>query len=290
MSKVSVVIPTLNAADRIGGLVDILKAQERVPDEIYVVDSSSQDGTADAARERGARVKVIDRSAFNHGLTRHEAVLETSGDFVCFLTDDAVPAGPAYLGNLLAPFADPEVALVSGRQLPKADARRFEQLVRGFNYGPESNVRTLGDLPRYGIKTYFATDVCSAYRRSAYLGAGGFGACDMSEDMLMAARFINAGYKVAYAADAEVYHSHNLGAAQQYRRNELIGRFLQEHADELGNVAEVGEGSSLAKSIAGQLVKEKDIPELLAFGVDCVARLAGNRAGRRHARKEAKRQ
>lgn len=283
---VSIVIPTLNAADRLSRLVALLQAQTVKPNEILVVDSSSEDGTAEIARNlRGVTCKVIDRSMFNHGMTRHEAFLDTTGDYVCFLTDDAVPVNNLLIENLLAPMSDADVALVSGRQLPKEDARRFEQLVRHFNYSSESNVRTKDDLRKYGIKTFFATDVCSVYRRSFYLDVGGFGHVNTNEDMLIAAKFINAGYKVAYAANAEVRHSHNLTPAQQYKRNWAVGYFLQEHETDFAFAGEVSEGMNMAKSVAGQLLKEGNISELFGFGIDCVARFAGNRAGRRAARK-----
>lgn len=286
-AKVSLIIPTLNAEGEIGALVESLLGQSRVPDEIVVVDSSSDDRTADIASSyREVAVEVIDRRDFDHGLTRDRALRRSSGDVVCFMTQDAVPANGAFVEKLIAPILeDPSIAISSGRQLPKADARRYEQLVRAFNYTGESNVRSKDDVPRLGIKAYFATDVCAAYRRSTYLELGGFGRTDMSEDMLMAAKAVNAGWRVAYAADAEVYHSHNLTPRQQYERNFAIGRFLERNADLLSCASEVGEGGRLARDVAATLVKEGNIFELLAFAADCAARLAGNRAGRRNARK-----
>lgn len=286
-ATVSLIIPTLNAEGEIGALIEALLEQSRVPNEILVVDSSSDDGTVGIASSyREVAVEVIDRRDFDHGLTRDRALRRSSGDIVCFMTQDAVPANDAFVENLIAPIlSDPSVAISSGRQLPKADARRFEQLVRAFNYADESNVRSRDDVPRLGVKAYFATDVCAAYRRSAYLGLGGFGRTDMSEDMLMAAKALNAGWKVAYAADAEVYHSHNLTPRQQYERNFAIGRFLERNGDLLSCASEVGEGGRLARDVAAALVKEGDIPELLAFAVDCAARLAGNRVGRNDVRK-----
>lgn len=285
--SVSLIIPTLNAEGEIGALVEALLGQSRVPDEIIVVDSSSEDGTVGIASSyREVTVEVIDRRDFDHGLTRDWALRRSSGDIICFMTQDAVPANEAFVEKLIAPILeDPSIAISSGRQLPKADARRFEQLVRAFNYTDVSNVRSKDDVPRLGIKAYFATDVCAAYRRSAYLELGGFGQTDMSEDMLMAAKAVNAGWKVAYAADAEVYHSHNFTPRQQYERNFAIGRFLERNADLLSCASEVGEGGRLARDVATTLVKEGDISELLAFAADCAARLAGNRAGRRNARK-----
>ena len=225
MTKVSLVIPTLNAEGDIEGLLNRIYRQTRRPDEVIVVDSSSSDRTVDIVKTfEWVRLISIERSEFNHGLTRDMALRESIGDIVCFMTQDAVPADEFYIENLIAPILnDFRVVVSSGRQLPKDDARRFEQLVREFNYGPESNVRSKADVVTMGIKAYFATDVCSAYRRSAYIELGGFGKTDMSEDMLMAAKAVNAGYSVAYAADACVHHSHNLTPAEQYRRNYAIG-------------------------------------------------------------------
>lgn len=285
--KISLVIPTLNAGEEIGDLLKRLLAQTVVPNEILVVDSASTDNTASIAKEYpGVRVLSIERKDFNHGLTRDMALREATGDIVCFMTQDAVPANDKFVENLIAPIlSDGEIAISSGRQLPKTDARRFEQLVRVFNYTDVSYVRSKADVSKLGIKTYFATDVCAAYRRSQYLELGGFGKTNMSEDMLMAAKAINAGYKVAYAADAEVYHSHNLTLKEQYRRNYAIGVFLETNKDVVKCESEVGEGSKLVKAVSKSLISEGNIPELFAFGFDCAARLLGNRAGRRSARR-----
>ena len=286
--SISVVIPTLNAQGEVGALLSLIESQSLKPREILVVDSSSEDGTADeVAGHPGVEFQVIDRKYFNHGSTRDMALRRTAGDFVCFLTQDAVPVSERYLEKLVAPMlADPDVALVSGRQLPKADARRFEQLVRGFNYPAAPSVRGKADLERYGIKTFFASDVCSCYRREAYLTCGGFDVVNTNEDMLMAARFVAAGLKVAYEPTAEVYHSHNLTPKEQYARNRAVGRFLEEHADDLMHASEIGEGGKLVKAVSTQLLREGRFGEFVAFGVDCAARLLGNRKGRSEARKD----
>lgn len=288
MTKVSLVIPTLNAESDIEGLLNRIYRQTRRPDEVIVVDSDSSDSTVDIVKTfEWVRLVSIQRFEFNHGLTRDMALRKSTGDIVCFMTQDAVPADDSYIENLIAPIlSDDRVAVSSERQLPKDDARRFEQLVREFNYGPESNVRSKGDVATMGIKAYFATDVCSAYRRSAYIKLGGFGKTDMSEDMLMAAKAVNAGYSVAYAADACVHHSHNLTPAEQYRRNYAIGRFLESNRQIVSCASEVGEGGRLVKSVSRQLLHEGNIREFVAFGFDCCARLLGNRVGRRAARKE----
>lgn len=286
--SLSVVIPTLNAEDEIDSLLDTIEAQSLKPLDILVVDSSSDDGTVDeVAKHPCVNLVRIERKEFNHGSTRDMALRRSAGEFVCFLTQDAVPASNLYLERLVAPFlADDSIALVTGRQLPKADARRFEQLVRKFNYPNVPSVRSKSDLPKYGIKTFFASDTCSAYRRTAYLECGGFDHVNTNEDMLMAARFIASGLKVAYEPSTEVYHSHNLTPSQQFARNRAVGMFLESHADDLMYASEIGEGGRLVKAVSSELLREGRFGELFAFGFDCCARLLGNRAGRRTARKE----
>lgn len=285
---VSVVIPTLDAEREIEDLLRILECQSLKPIEVLVVDSESEDHTvAVAQRHNGVRILQIERRDFNHGATRDMALRETTGDFVCFLTQDAIPASDDYLARLVSPMIeDSDIALVSGRQLPKADARRFEQLVRSFNYPDSPSVRSKNDLEKFGIKTFFASDTCSAYRRSAYLACGGFERVNTNEDMLMAARFVASGLKVAYEPSAEVYHSHNLTPSQQFVRNRAVGMFLESHADDLMRASEIGEGGRLVKAVSSELLREGRFGELFAFGFDCFARLLGNRAGRRAVRKE----
>lgn len=286
--SLSVVIPTLNAEDEIDSLLDTIEAQSLKPLDIVVVDSSSDDGTVDeVAKHPCVNLIRIERKEFNHGSTRDMALRRSAGEFVCFLAQDAVPASNLYLERLVAPFlADDSIALVTGRQLPKADARRFEQLVRKFNYPNVPSVRSKSDLPKYGIKTFFASDTCSAYRRTAYLECGGFDHVNTNEDMLMAARFIASGLKVAYEPSAEVYHSHNLTPSQQFARNRAVGMFLESHADDLMYASEIGEGGRLVKAVSSELLREGRFGELFAFGFDCCARLLGNRAGRRAAKNE----
>lgn len=288
-STVSLIIPTLNAEQELSKLLEILLAQSTPINEIVIVDSSSEDNTQKVALQYSKAypnitLHVINRSDFNHGKTRDTALREwTTGEFVLFMTQDAFPANHNYVQKLIAPFEDLQVGVVSGRQLPKQDARRFEQLVREHNYPNKSFVRSKEDLKTYGIKTFYTSDVCAAYRREVYLACGGFPSLNMSEDMYMAAQMIAAGYKVAYAADAQVYHSHNLTPQEQYTRNYQIGYFLGTHKDILMGANEIGEGKKLVKQVSKQLIQEKRIGEFMAFGVDCMARLTGNRAGRKAA-------
>lgn len=78
--RASLVIPTLNAAKELPALLETVQAQTVELEEVLVVDSSSKDGTSDVAKRFGARTLSIPRSEFDHGGTRHAALMETSGD------------------------------------------------------------------------------------------------------------------------------------------------------------------------------------------------------------------
>ena len=280
---VSVIVPTLNAENEITELLQKLSRQTVNADEIIIVDSASDDNTVALAKAcPDVRVLEIERHEFDHGGTRDLALRASKGDFVIFLTQDAVPADDRLLENLLKPFEDRLVAGVSGRQLPKADAKPYERLIREFNYPAKSFTRTKEDIPRLGIKTFFFSDACAAYRREIYLELGGFEKNLLTdEDLFFAAKIINAGYTLAYAADAQVFHSHNLSLQQQFERNRIQGIEFKKHAQLLSGVSLEGEGVKMVKEVSKNLLFEGKVGNLLAFWLDCGARLLGSRAGRK---------
>lgn len=290
---ISVIIPTLNPGERISALLERVATQTRKPDEIIVVDSASADGTpkhvtefAQSHPEAHVRLLPIERKDFDHGGTRDMALRESHGDFMLFLTHDAMPEDDTYIERLLAPFQDEQVAMVTGRQIARPDARPSEKLVREFNYPAASHVRSAADIEHMGIKAFFASDVCSAYRRTAYLEVGGFEhPLSTNEDMFIAAAFLHAGWKIAYAADAHVVHSHNFTLKQQYRRNYLMGREIEQHKELLHGAAVTGEGMALVRSVMAGLLSHGHIASAIYFCFDCAARLLGNREGSRAGKK-----
>ena len=286
--SISVIIPTLNAEADLPGLLRALSAQTLPADEILVADSESADRTVSAALEtEGVRVLPVKRKDFDHGGTRDLALRNTAGETVVFLTQDAVPADEYFLENLVRPLEQEGVAVVTGRQLPKAEASPMEKLVRTFNYPAESHIRSEADEEKMGIKTFFCSDVCAAYSRKIYEELGGFEQpLKTNEDMFYAAKAIRSGYRVAYAADARVYHSHNFTLKEQYRRNRAQGYEIERHRSLLGNVSKVREGFRLARFVSAGLLKQGRLISLARFGLDCFARIAGSQAGRRQALRE----
>lgn len=225
LERVALIIPTLNAGGRWNAWWNALSSQTLQPDCIFVIDSSSDDGTLRLASERGAVVKSIERQAFNHGATRQLAVdLLPLFDYYVFLTQDAIFADVRALELLLTCFTSPRVGMVYGRQLPRQGAGPCEKHARLFNYSEQSAIRGLSDRDKLGIKVAFASNSFAAYRRDALCEVGGFPTASIfGEDFIVAAKMLRANWKVAYCAEAAVFHSHDYTIFQEFRRYFDIG-------------------------------------------------------------------
>ena len=313
-TKISVIIPTLNAERELPNLLTSLHTQKQKPDEIIVIDSESNDHTVDICKQdQSVKLLQIKRKDFDHGRTRDMAFRNAIGDIVVFLTQDALPANEDFLGKLIEPLLissasqvypqhklreqeeqeEPHgiIAISTGRQLPKSDATRTEQLIRTFNYPAISYIRSKADIPTMGIKTFFCSDVAAAYRRDVYLALGGFDyPIKTNEDMFFAAKAINVGYRIAYVAEAKIFHSHNLSLREQYRRNYVIGYEIERHKDILNKILGLNrEVARLVTYVSKGLLKHGHVINWLLFVFDCVSRLFGNKMGQKKYKQEVKR-
>jgi rhamnosyltransferase len=219
-THVAVIIPTFNARKHWAALRDGLRMQGISASQVLIVDSSSDDGTRDLARAEGYQIHRIDRCDFNHGGTRKLAMqLVPWATLVVYLTQDAVLARPDSLDLLLEAFEDRQVAAAYGRQLPRPGAGPIEAHARLFNYPAQSDVRDFDSRHTLGIKAAFLSNSFSAYRVQELIAVGGFPSeVIMAEDAIVAGRMLLAGWKTAYVAEAQVYHSHPFTLAQEFQR------------------------------------------------------------------------
>ena len=218
--KISVLIPTLNAGKRWKEALEAIKIQSAPITSKIIIDSGSTDDTVDEAKKYGFDVVTISPAEFNHGRVRQQlAGLSGEADICVFLTQDAILASPDGLLNLVDAFRDPQVGMAYGRQLPHKNARALESHARLFNYPPESSVRSFADKERLGFKVFFCSNSFAGYRKSALFQVGGFPPDSiMGEDALVSARMLLEGFKVAYVAQAQVYHSHSYTFKEEFKR------------------------------------------------------------------------
>lgn len=185
---------------------------------VLVVNSSSNDGTVELAREMGAEVLIVPRKEFNHGATR-EIVRHTLGtDIVVMMTPDAYAVSDDMLETLTRPIREGKASIAYARQIPHDGADFFESFPRFYNYPTGDHIRGLEDVDKYGSFVTFCSDSCTAWSNHALDEVGGFLTTLTSEDALTAAMLLQKGHKIAYVGSAVVKHSHRYTLSQEFHR------------------------------------------------------------------------
>ncbi|MFN7834395.1 MAG: glycosyltransferase family 2 protein [Burkholderiaceae bacterium] len=247
--RCGIVIPTLNGA----GWLRLQRLPPERAADVLVIDSSSCDATVPLALSLGWQVRVIARTAFDHGATRQlgvEWAVERGYACVVFLTQDALALGDGAIDRLLSAFAEPTIAAACGRQLPRLAAGPIEAHARLFNYPAVSRANDAGDLAVKGLLAAFMSNSFAAYRVSALQTIGGFEAnCIFGEDMLAALQLLQNGWRTAYVADAVTVHSHDYSALQEFRRYFDVGVLHDRLYREFAHLPAIeGEGGRFVRS------------------------------------------
>jgi rhamnosyltransferase len=285
--RVALVIPTLDPAGHLDPLLRALQAQSFRPARFVVVDSSSTDGSPDRLRMAGAEVLVIPRSQFDHGGTRQLAVdrLPPEIEFIVFLTQDALPADSETIARIVAAFADPEVGVAYGRQLPRSNSGAIGAHARLFNYPAESATLRPQVAPDAGVKATFCSNSFAAYRRQALEMVGGFPSGTIfGEDAAVAGRMLLSGWAKAYVAEARVYHSHDYSLGEEFRRYFDVGVMHARAPWLLERFGEAeGEGRRFVQSELRHLARHRPLAIPSAI-LRSAIKLAAYHCGRREAR------
>lgn len=284
-TEIDVIIPVYKPGKELRLLLKRLRNQTLEPSRILLVNTEKKffDEKCTEGID-GVEVLHISKPEFDHGGTRHMAAMRLSGEFIVFMTQDAMPVDDKLLRELYRPFAEGQVCASYARQIPRPDCSVLERYTRRFNYGEQSVIKTAKDLPVLGIKTFFCSNVCAMYRRSEYEALGGFERKTIfNEDMIFAGKLIQHGKAVAYCADARVVHSHNYSSLQQFHRNFDIGVSQAEHPEVFASVKSESEGLKMVRQTAAWLVKTGKPYLLPKLVTQSAAKYLGYRLGKRYA-------
>ena len=278
--NLSVIIPTFNAGTYIRKLIERLRSQTVQPFEIIIIDSSSKDATVQIAEELGARTTIIPKYMFNHGSTRNKAAGEAEGNILVFMTQDALPFDNQLLKILSDPLKHPDVAAAFARHIPNPDASLLEIFARSFNYPEQSSIKGMTDIKTYGIKTFFSSNACSAIKKEAFLKAGMFSeGVRANEDMLLSARLILNGYKIAYVSEAKIIHSHDYSLLKQCSRYYNIGSSLRRNDWILKYAKVEGEGVRYVREQILFVVKQRKYILIPYIFLEAIMKYIGFRLG-----------
>lgn len=283
--KVDVIIPVYKPGKELIELIEKLEAQTVGVHKIILMNTEKpyldaiMDETEFCKEHKTVEIHHLSKEEFDHGGTRCVGVAHSHSDTFIMMTQDAMPADEHLVEKLTDMLWNEQEAVqnsqnkdslvcaaVYARQLPKQDCSVTERYVRQFNYPHESRMKGKADLEQLGIKTFFCSNVCAAYKRDIYEKLGGFTTHTIfNEDMIFAAGAVKAGYLIGYAANAEVVHSHNYTGVQQFHRNFDLGVSHAQYPEVFSGVPAEGEGMKMVLHTIRYLWQNRYLSKILPF-------------------------
>lgn len=283
--NVTIVVPTYNGGKLWEESAKAISKQQSAIERVKVVDSSSKDNTREIANKYGFDVTMIDQKDFDHGGTRSYALGDIESDIVVFLTQDAILSSDDAVSKLVAIFSESdEIVCAYGRQLPHLDANLLAQHARFHSYRKHAYVTGIRDDSPSGFRKAFMSNSFAAYKTDFLRSIGAFPKhLILGEDAYVAAKALTSGMRVAYVADAQVYHSHNYSTTEEFKRYFDIGVFHSTQPwmiKQLGSVE--GEGIKFALDQIKYVIKHNKPFWVFKSMSASLAKYLGYKLGKKH--------
>ena len=138
----SVVIPIFNGTAYLPQLIDTLRKQQRVPDEVIFVDDGSTDGSGATIERLGTGLKglkVIAQKNQGQAVARNTGLRQATGRYLAFLDVDDLPASPMY-ATLLDLAERDELDIAMGNAWNFYEGRKPDTLI--YRDVPDTGVIT----------------------------------------------------------------------------------------------------------------------------------------------------
>ena len=172
--SVDVVIPTYKPDSKFDKLLFMLQRQQYPIENIWIINTKAGKFPKQIKETDQIHIHHIEPKDFDHGATRDKGMQMSNAEIVVFMTQDAVPEDEFVIGKLVEALdQDEKIGAAYAKQLAENGCNIIETYTRTFNYPEKSMIKTAEDIPRLGIKTFFCSNVCAAYRRSVYEKMGG---------------------------------------------------------------------------------------------------------------------
>lgn len=279
---ISVICPIYNGEKYIKDLNNKLINQKNIENfDITYLLTESKDRSEEELKKVNAKYELIKKEEFSHSLTREKAAYKAKGDIIVFITQDIKILGEDFLYKLTNDI-DKNICDASfAKQI--CDNKTIERYTRMSNYPNESRVVSKEDVKNLGIKTYFYSDAAAAIRKDTFIKLNGYDGKVLltNEDMYIAYKLINNGYKIKYCADAEVIHSHEYTYKTLFKRYFDQGVFLKQH-EYIANSGANSSAMQLVKFVAINSLKEKNFRAFFDIIPNFAVRFIANKLGHRY--------
>ena len=229
--NISIICPLYNAEDYIEDLyLNIKKQKDVCITEIQFILTESNDSTEDKLKNLMCNYKKISKQEFSHSLVRERAAFEAKGDILVFITQDIRIVDEYWLYNLTKDIVAGKCEAAFSRQIGYED-HKVEKYTREINYPIEKRIVSKTDIDRLGLMTFFFSDASSAISKEIFVKLNGYDNKNLptNEDMYFAYKLIMNGYRIEYAADSKIIHSHDLSFKDTVKRYSDIGKFFEEN-------------------------------------------------------------
>jgi glycosyltransferase involved in cell wall biosynthesis len=275
---ISIVIPTFNAGRAFGTVLHRIMGQGRTPLEIVCADLGSTDGTRHIVSQFPL-ARLVDIAEPVGPRSWNRTMEEARGEVVVFLEQDALPANGDWLSHLTAPFEDPSVGGVYGRQEVSVDSDPVSgfRLAQRFCREPHWRRIRVGDPVAYKSLPFFIEN--AAVRRSVWRGIHFNEHLPIGADRVWARQVVLASCTIAYAPDATVARNLRGSLKDAYRLAVLTGYTDQHYGDQGGTLWP--DSRHFVKRAAWYLVKGFAWGQLPYLALEDVVHRYGYRLGRR---------
>lgn len=264
--NIAIVIPVFRPDGRLKMCIERLLRQSVMPDRILLnvlYENPVDREIPEVYMDERIEVRYTPKGEYDRAGSRDTILRELDSDIVIFMVQTAIPQNRYLIEKLTEPFKEERTAVVYGRHMTDDECSPIECCVRQFNYPPKGMTKSLEDAGKLGIRTFFNSNVCAAYRRRAYLETEGFGKRMIAgEDMLAARRLLEKGWQAVYAPEAEVIYYRNDDLHGLWKRNFDIGVAHAEHPEMIENTKPGKEGVRLVR-VTSALLRQNHMEEYL---------------------------